>query len=93
MSVRRPELVLAGAVALCAPMIPGVLNGNVSAVAAGGRFLVAIVICWLAGSLLTSLTDRYSRESRRTQAVKMLLATRRSLSAGDGNGPPVGPVD
>jgi hypothetical protein len=93
MSVRRPELVLAGAVALCAPMIPGVLSGNVTAVAAGGRFLVAIVICWLAGSLLTSLTDRYSRESRRAQAVKMLKATHRSLSAGDGSGPPASPID
>jgi hypothetical protein len=93
MSVRRPELVLAGAVALCAPMIPSVLNGNVTAIAAGGRFLVAIVICWLAGSLLTSLTDRYAREARRTQAVKMLMATRRSLGAGDGNGPPVSPTD
>jgi hypothetical protein len=90
MSVRRPELVLAGAVALCAPMIPSVLNGNISAMAGGLRFLVAIVICWVAGSLLTSLTDRYSKEARRLQAVKMLTATRRSLAGGDGNGPPVG---
>lgn len=93
MSVRRPELVLAGAVALCVPMIPSVLNGNITAIAAGARFLGAIVICWLAGSLLTSLTDRYSAEARRTQAVRMLMATRRSLGTGDGNGPPVGPGD
>jgi hypothetical protein len=92
-SVRRPELVLAGAVALCAPMIPGVLDGNVSAVAAGGRFLVAIIICWCAGSLLTSLTDRYSREARRTQAIRMLAAARRPPGAGDGSGPPVSPAE
>jgi hypothetical protein len=92
-SVRRPELVLAGAVALCAPMIPGVLNGNVSAVAAGGRLLVAIIICWGAGALLTSLTDRYSREARRSQAIRMLAAARRPPAVGDGNGPPVGPAE
>ncbi len=92
MSVRRPELVLAGALALCAPMIPAVLDGNVTAVAAGARFLVAIIICWCAGSLLTSLTDRYSREARRAQAIRMLAVSRRPPAAG-GGGPPVTPVE
>jgi hypothetical protein len=76
MHVRRPELVLAGAVAICLPMVPGVLSGNVTVIAAGTRFLVAIVICWVGGSLLTSVFDRYSAEARRTQALKMLAAAR-----------------
>jgi hypothetical protein len=87
--VRRPERVLAGAVLICAPMIPGVLNGNITAVSAGTRFLVAIVISWVAGSVLTSVIDHYSRESRRAQAVKMLAAARRpEVGAGGGAGPP-----
>jgi hypothetical protein len=81
--VRRPELVVAGAVGICLPMVPGVLDGNVTAVTAGTRFLVAIVICWVAGSLLTGVIDRYSREARRSQAIKMLAAARRPLSGGE----------
>jgi hypothetical protein len=86
-------LVLAGAVAICLPMVPGVLDGNIAAVSAGARFLVAIVICWFAGSLLTSIVDRYARESRRSQALKMLAAARRPLSAAEGSAPPAAPAD
>jgi hypothetical protein len=85
--VRRPELVLAGAVAICLPMVPGVLNGNISAISAGTRFAVAIIICWIAGSLLTSVVDRYSREARRAQALKMLAAARRHPPGSDGHAP------
>jgi len=80
--VRRPELVLAGAVAICLPMVPGVLNGNITAVTAGSRLLIAIIICWVGGSVLTSVIDRYSVESRRAHVMKMLANARR------GNGPP-----
>lgn len=83
MSVRRPELVLAAAVVLCAPTLPGVLNGNITVITAGTRLLIAIVICWCAGSMFTALTDRYSREARRAQAIKMLNLSRRTI----GNGP------
>jgi len=82
--------VLAGAVAICLPMVPGLLNGNITAVSAGTRFLIAIIVCWVGGSILTSLIDRYTRESRRSQALKMLSAARRSLPGSD-NGPPAGP--
>ena len=81
---------LAGAVAICLPMVPGVLNGNISAISAGTRFAVAIIICWIAGSMLTSVIDRYARESRRNQALKMLAASRRAMNGGDTNGPPPG---
>ena len=94
MYVRRPELVLAGAVAICLPMVPGVLNGDISAVSAGTRLLIALVICWFAGALLTSLVDRYSRESRRIQALKMLAAARRAGPPADIDvGPPTGSAE
>ena len=86
--VRRPELVLAGAVAICLPMVPGVLNGNITAISAGTRFLIAIVICWVAGALLTSVIDRYTPEARRTQALKMLAAARRTPPGPTAAGPP-----
>jgi hypothetical protein len=63
-------------------MIPGVLNGDITVVAAGARLLVAIVICWCAGSMLTTLVDRYSREARRAQAIKMLTASRQAIGQG-----------
>ena len=85
--MRRPELVLAGAVAICLPMVPGVLNGNIPAISAGTRFLVAVVICWVAGSFLTNIVDRYSREARRAQALKMLAAARRPLPGSDVSAP------
>jgi hypothetical protein len=88
MSVRRPELVLAGAVAICLPMVPGVLNGNIAPVSAGTRFAIAIIICWFAGSMLTRVIDRYARESRRNQALKMLAASRRAMTGNEATGPP-----
>jgi hypothetical protein len=91
--VRRPELVLAAAVAICLPMVPGVLNGNVTAITAGTRLLIAIVLCWVGGSVLTSLIDRYSRESRRNQALKLLAASRRLPAANDPTPPSAGSVE
>jgi hypothetical protein len=85
--VRRPELVLAGALALCLPMVPGVLNGNISTISAGTRFLIAIVVCWVAGSMLTGLVDRYSREARRLQALRMLAAAHQNPPRREGNEP------
>ncbi len=90
MHVRRPELVLAGAVALCLPMVPGVLNGNISTISAGTRFLIAIVVCWVAGSVFTGLFDRYSREARRLQALRMLAAAHQNPPGSDGNTPSSG---
>jgi hypothetical protein len=90
--VRRPELVLAGAVVICLPMVPGVLNGNVSAITAGTRFLMAIIVCWVAGSFLTNVIDRYSREARRAQALKMLAAAHRQPPGHDGRAQPMGPA-
>ena len=81
---------LAGAVVLCLPMVPGVLNGNITAVSAGMRLAGAIVICWMAGALLTSIVDRYTREVRRTQALRLLAAARRPPPGPEAAGPPLG---
>ena len=70
MKVRRPELVLAGAVLLCLPMVPGILDGAVGATTALVRFLIALLACWVGGAVLTSLLDRYSEQSRRDQIVR-----------------------
>ncbi|HYA67303.1 MAG TPA: hypothetical protein VED63_01100 [Acidimicrobiales bacterium] len=77
MHVRRPELVLGAAVAICLPMVPGILSGNVNTTTAGTRFLGALVICWIGGSVIGWIIDRYTAEARRSQVVKMLAATRR----------------
>jgi hypothetical protein len=63
------------------------------AVSAGTRFAIAIIICWIAGSMLTGVIDRYARESRRNQALKMLAASRRSMTGSDVNGPPSGSAE
>ena len=84
---------LAGAVVLCLPMVPGVLNGNITAVSAGMRLAGAIVICWMAGALLTSIVDRYTREVRRTQALRLLAAARRPPPGPEAAGPPPGAVE
>jgi len=76
--------VFAAAVAICLPMVPGVLNGNITAVTAGTRLLVAIVICWVGGSILTSIIDRYSVESRRANVIKMLANAKRNPSTEPG---------
>jgi len=91
--VRRPDLVLAGAVVICLPMVPGVLNGNIAPISAGIRLAIAIVICWAAGALLTSIIDRYSAEVRRTQALKLLAAARRVPPRPESPGPPPASVD
>ena len=72
MKVRRPELVLAGAVVLCLPMVPGILHGAVGATSALLRFLVALIICWGGGAVLTGLLDRYNEQSRRDQILRTI---------------------
>jgi len=80
MRVRRPELVLAGAVMLSLPMVPGILDGAVGATTALVRFLVAVLVCWVAGAVLTSLLDRYSEQSRRAEIVRTIEAAQRAAA-------------
>ncbi|MGC8463043.1 MAG: hypothetical protein ACP5P9_05165 [Acidimicrobiales bacterium] len=72
MGVRRPEWVVAGAVLVCSPMLPGVLDGAVSTTTALERFLGALVVCWVAGALITSVLDRYADSVDRRQLEREL---------------------
>lgn len=71
MSVRHPEMVIAGAVAVSLPMVPGILNGDISSAAAGQRFLIALIGCWILGSVLSWVTTTYSHQSRRAELMRL----------------------
>ncbi len=72
MGVKHPELVLAGAVACCLPMVPNVLAGNVSMTTAGERFLIALVVCWALGSVLSHVIRTYTAQAHRSQLMRLL---------------------
>jgi len=80
MAVRRPELVLAAAVALCLPMVPGILNGGIGAMTALIRFLIALLACWVAGAVLSKVLTRYNEESRRAEIVRTIEAAQRAAA-------------
>jgi hypothetical protein len=93
-SVRRPELVLAAAVVVSLPMVPGVLNGAIGTTASLVRFLGAIVVCWVLASIVQSVIDRYSdAAARREYEVQMarVRAQQAADVAADGSGGPAGP--
>jgi acyl-CoA synthetase (AMP-forming)/AMP-acid ligase II len=71
MSVRHPELVIAGAVTVSLPMVPGILNGDISSAAGGERFLIALIGCWILGSVLSWVTTTYSEQSRRAELMRL----------------------
>jgi hypothetical protein len=86
MSVKHPELVLAGAVAVCLPMVPGLLKGQISDIAAAERFLIALVVCWVLGSVLSWVIRTYSAQASRAELTRMVdesRAGRAASSAGD----------
>ncbi|MDA8043891.1 MAG: hypothetical protein M0Z30_01435 [Actinomycetota bacterium] len=76
MAVRHPEYVLAGAVAVCLPMAPGLLDGQISATTAAERFLLALVVCWVLGSVLGWVVATYSDQARRAEVVRMIDESR-----------------
>ncbi len=71
MRVRRPELVIVGAILLSTPMIPGILSGDIGSSSILLRFLGALLVCWAAGSLLTMVVDRYAEAARRAEVMAM----------------------
>ena len=77
MKVRHPEFVLAAATAVCVPMVPGLLAGQITASTAGERFLIALIVCWFLGSILSWVVNTYSAESRKAQLVRMIENDRR----------------
>lgn len=74
MRVRRPELVVAAALLVSSPMVPGVLSGALSTFTVLERLLVALLICWLGGALLTSVLERYSEAARRAEIERAVAA-------------------
>ena len=84
MGVKHPELVVAAAAACCLPMVPGLLAGQITAVAAGERFLGALVVCWVLGSILSWVLTTYSQQAQRTELMRMVEANDDSAT---GRGP------
>jgi len=82
-AVKHPEYVLSGAAAVCLPMVPGLLDGEISAGTAGIRFLIALVVCWFLGSILSWVINTYSEQARRAQ-LRRLLEPQEQPSAGTG---------
>ncbi len=72
MSVRHPELVIAGAVAVSLPMAPGILNGDISGAVAGERFLIALIGCWILGSMIGWVLQTYSQQATRAELNRLV---------------------
>lgn len=89
MGVKHPELVVGAAVLCCAPMIPNLLAGEVAGVTAGERFLVALIVCWILGSLLSYVYRTYSAQAQRAQLLRLVEVDKEPPVPGPGepNGP------
>lgn len=72
MHVKHPELVLAGAVLVSLPMAKGLLSGDISPTAGAIRFLIALIVCWILGSILSWVVSTYSEQSRRRTIIKAI---------------------
>lgn len=72
MRVRHPELVLAAAVLVSLPMIPGLLDGGISPMTVLVRFLIALIVCWIGGSILSRLLTNYTNQVRRAEIQKQI---------------------
>ncbi|HET9076921.1 MAG TPA: hypothetical protein VFN68_08310 [Acidimicrobiales bacterium] len=81
MKVRHPELVLAAATAVCLPMVPGLLSGQINGSAAAERFLLALLGCWILGSMLSWVMTTYSEQSRRAHMTRVLQGGRQERRA------------
>lgn len=77
MHVRRPELVLAAAIAASLPMLPSFLDGAISVAAALVRFAVALALCWAAIALVERVYDTYSRQARSAEIQRAVDEARR----------------
>lgn len=85
--VRHPELVLAGAVAVCLPMVPGFLSGQITPISAAERFLIALVVCWVLGALLSWVFTTYSAEARKSELRRLIEADRDPAGSSSGPAP------
>lgn len=81
MGVRRPELVLAAAIAVSLPMLPSFLSGAIGPAEILVRFAIALALCWAAGAVIERVYDSYSRQARNA-AVKQQLEDARQRQEG-----------
>lgn len=72
MGVKHPEYVLAGAAVCCLPMVPGLLAGQIATATAAERFLVALVVCWVLGSVLGWVLGTYTQQAHRAELMRMV---------------------
>ncbi|MCU4185039.1 hypothetical protein K6U06_11760 [Acidiferrimicrobium sp. IK] len=70
--MKRPDLVVAGAVVLCLPMLPALLAGSMPTITALERFLIALIVSWVAGIIISAVYGRYSREARRAELLAQI---------------------
>ena len=78
--MKRPDLVLAGAVVLCLPMLPSLLAGSIPTTTALERFLLALAVSWVAGTVIAAVVGGYDREARRAE---LLAEIRRAQGEAD----------
>lgn len=76
MSVRRPELVIATAIALCLPMLPAFLDGGIGPASALVRLAIALAICWVAAAVVQRVVDTYARDARQAEIRRALERAR-----------------
>ncbi len=82
MRVRHPELVLAAAVLICSPMLPGLFSGSLSVTTALIRFLIALIGCWIAGSVITGIFHAYARAQEEESTGSLMEDTALMEGAG-----------
>lgn len=75
--VRRPELVVAAAIAVSLPMLPSFLDGAISVASALVRFALALVLCWAASALVERVYETYSRQARHAEIQRAVDEARR----------------
>jgi hypothetical protein len=68
--VRQPEWVLAAALLICLPMLPGVLSGSISVFRAMIFFLIALIGCWAGGAILSAVLRSYGAIPDPTKATQ-----------------------
>jgi hypothetical protein len=77
MGVRRPELVLAAAIAVSLPMLPSFVSGAISLPALLVRFAIALALCWALGAVIERVYDSYARQARNAAIKEQLEEARR----------------
>jgi hypothetical protein len=86
MGVRRPELVLGASLLVCAPMVPGILDGSIGTTTALVRLLGAIVVCWILAAIVQAVIDRYQDAATRREFEVQTARARASRATSRGPG-------